>query len=188
MRPPAPVGELSLAALHLSYTKRWVIAPLYREQSVAEHTYRVMLLVFFIAGQLPPEVTVDLAVLLTRTMFHDAEERVTGDVPGPEKSKVPGYLKDVGTMDVEDCIIKVADSIETGTYWVQWGNKEAWHSHPSNNAPRRDVEKVLHYGAKVPDIISAAMVAWYHITGEYMPYRSILLEKREAAAEEGEAE
>lgn len=163
-----------LDLLHLSYVDRWVIAPTLRYQSVAEHTFRVVAIGLQLSrlryiddrGTFGSGITDE--DIYRVAMFHDGDERITGDIPGPEKSKIPGYLRDVNTMSSTDCLVKVADSIETGTFWVQWGNHAAWTGHPSNNAPRRDIEKITHYSAKIPGLLEAAEQVWLHITGKEM--------------------
>lgn len=164
MRPAADEGILAL--LHLSYVKRWVIAPTHREQSVAEHTFRVLAIAIHLTAELQMDSDVRMNKVVRLAIWHDAEERLTGDVPGPQKSKEAGYLKNPGTMSTEEIIVKVADSIETGTFWVQWGNKGAWYGHPSDCAPGRDITKIEHYAPAVPGLLEAAKRTWRDITGE----------------------
>lgn len=156
-----------LDLLHLSYVKRWVVAPTHREQSVAEHTFRVVTIARALAMHLglSPAAIKDV---VEHAIIHDQDELMTGDIPGPAKSKQPGYLCDVGLMNAAQRIIKVADSIETGTFWVQWGNPEAWTGHEYNRAPARDIEKILHYSGKMDGLLEAADAAWLEITGKGM--------------------
>lgn len=178
---PAPIpGQMSwaspLSLLHLSYVDRWVIAPTRRHQSVAEHSYRVAVIALALVGWRHPSVIPGEYVgmgltereVVMAAVLHDSEEVLTGDIPGPQKSAIPGYLRDVTHMGAKECLVKVADSIETGTFWMQWGNSAAWTGHPSNNAPWRDIEKILHYSAKIPGLLDAARAAWATITGGEM--------------------
>lgn len=161
---------MGLELLHLSYVKRWVVAPTHREQSVAEHTFRVIVIADALEHGLDFCAN-DAAVaeLLIMAMHHDADELMTGDIPGPIKSAEAGYLRDLDTMSPAECIVKVADSIETGTFWTQWGNPEAWTGHPYNHAPARDIEKIEHYAAKMPGLLKAAYDVWESITGAPWP-------------------
>lgn len=156
----------ALDMLDLSYVKRWVVAPTYREQSVAEHTFRVMCIALHLLNQLGDLCyTVTPGHLLLEVMGHDVDERLTGDIPGPVKSAEEGYLRDIGGMSRTECLVKVADSIETGTFWMLWGNPAAWSMHPYNCAPARDISKIQHYAARVPGLLEAAHDTWRTITG-----------------------
>lgn len=163
-------APLPLDLLHLSYVKRWVVAPTHRDQSVAEHTFRVQCIALSLHYR---TLGIDQAIgkLLLHVMAHDAEERFTGDVPGPNKSLEPGYLRPLHSITPLAALVKVADSIETGTFWVQWGNRAAWVGHPYNNAPGRDIEKIEWYAAKVPGLLEAAGEVWMSITGQYEVYK-----------------
>lgn len=158
---------MGLELLHLSYVKRWVVAPTLREQSVAEHTFRVLVIAVHLNEAVKIAATpIDLCNLTAKAMMHDAEERLTGDVPGPQKSAQAGYLRSTDEMSALEYLVKVADSIETGTFWVQWGNPRAWSGHPYNRAPARDIEKICHYAPKVPGLMEAAADVWREITGK----------------------
>lgn len=158
---------MGLELLHLSYVKRWVVAPTHREQSVAEHTFRVMVITRELCKQLGIPTTQTWEIMSV-AFGHDGDEVMTGDIPGPIKSKEMGYLQDINKMDVSECIVKVADSIETGTFWLQWGNPGVWSGHPYNSAPARDIEKIKHYAAKIPRLLEAAQKVWFEITRQEM--------------------
>lgn len=163
-------GARMLELLNLSYVRRWVIAPTFREQSVAEHTFRVMAIAFYIYQRLSSDYSgLGLPIWTIRAwMDHDLEEVYTGDCPGPDKDKKgTSGLKDLSAITEMQCLLKVADSIETGTFWVLWGNPAAWN-HKYANAPRRDLDKIQHYGAKIPGLTEVAMEAWNAIT-RYVP-------------------
>lgn len=156
---------MGLELLHLSYVKRWVVAPTHREQSVAEHSYRVAIIAMHLAMALD-RTEAQIHAVTVQALYHDADERLSGDIPGPVKSAEAGYLRDLNTMSPAECIVKVADSIETGTFWLQWGNKGAWSGHPYNRAPARDIDKINHYAAKIPGLLEAACEVWEVITGD----------------------
>lgn len=165
---------MGLELLHLSYVKRWVVAPAHREQSVAEHTFRVMVIARELSNAKYTDERGTFGMGLTEeevviyAMSHDAEELLTGDIPGPMKSAQAGYLRDITTMSSKQCLVKVADSIETGAFWLQWGNPGAWTGHPYNRAPARDIEKIEHYATKIPGLLEAAQQVWESITGKGM--------------------
>lgn len=150
----------SLIPLHLTYVKRWGIAPMRREQSVAEHTFRVVIIARALCWALQRSDIV--GVVTGIALAHDADEVMTGDMPGPGK-KVQ-WPK----LDEMHRIVKVADAIETGTWWVLWGHREAWGDHPYNSAPARDISKVMHYTEGDAELRQAAQIIWRNITGREM--------------------
>lgn len=162
----------TLSLLNLSYVKRWVIAPMLREQSVAEHTFRVMVitesLMIELASTSTPFTPVEMTMCFREAMFHDQDEIETGDVPGTQKSKEIGYLKPLPEVKYKTALIKVADSIETGTFGLQWGCFGNW-AHPGNVCPARDIQKIEHYAAKIPGLYEAAAKVWEQIVGKRMP-------------------
>jgi hypothetical protein len=155
-------GTRMLERLNLSYVRRWVIAPTFRDQSVAEHTFRVMAIAFYLQQRVPDGPSISIWSIMD-WMDHDLDEVFTGDCPGPDKDKKgESGLKDISTMTYMECLVKVADSIETGTFWVVWGNP-AWN-HQYANAPQRDLNKIAHYSRKMTGLHEAAMEVWYAIT------------------------
>lgn len=159
-------GRKMLERLNLSYVRRWAIAPTFRDQSVAEHTFRVMVIAYYLADRVYwPDHAADYAdyMLMMAVMDHDLDEVYTGDLPGPDKDKKgTSGLRDLTLMTPIECLIKVADSIETGTFWVQWGNGAAWN-HRYANAPQRDLDKISHYGSKIPGLTEVAMEVWKNV-------------------------
>lgn len=156
--PPFDFMEL----LNLSYVKRWAISPMYREYSVAEHTFRVLIIELALAIKL--NLPFDEEALLWDVIAHDLDEVYSGDMPGTHKDRLgTSGLKDISTMTGLQCLIKVADSIETGTWGVCWGAFHLWN-HRDNNCPARDLAKIKHYGAKIPGLTKAAMEVWHEIT------------------------
>lgn len=69
----------------LSNIYRWAVVPTIRRQSVAEHSFFVACLV----SHLCRETGIEKAVGVTRdelvqaALFHDLDEVITGDIPGP---------------------------------------------------------------------------------------------------------
>lgn len=54
-----------------------------RQESVAEHSWRLALLAALVAGEFPG---IDLKILLLLCLFHDMGEAFTGDIPAFEKT------------------------------------------------------------------------------------------------------
>lgn len=159
-----------LAHLQLSYVKRWVVAPTYRDQTVAEHVYRVTMIARAICFALDYDA-IETGMIIGMALTHDSDEVMTGDIPGPSKAiQFP-------ILDMWHRVVKVADAIETGTYWVQWGNRAAWGNHPYNVAPIRDIKKIIHYADQVPGLPAIARAIWLHITGEALSWQDQTSEK-----------
>lgn len=113
--------------LNLSNVPRWSIVPRLREQSVADHTFRVAVIAWELAERLGQDLTVgDFRCILC----HDAEESWTGDIPGLTKHSSVSLLE--GAYAVRDrldwtaprdrntVIIKAADIIECLTFANAW--------------------------------------------------------------------
>ena len=136
--------------LALSYVRRWVINPTLREQSVAEHTYRVLAIALFLLEYVRgngefDDPNVDTLRLVLDIVDHDIEEVHTGDVPSTGKHKT-------GSVPVETDwhvrIRKVADSIETFSFWRQWGHHAIGnlpHDPLSNPQGQWETKRVLAY-------------------------------------------
>lgn len=79
-----------LALLNLSTIKRWQIVDMHREQSVAEHQYRVWVLAQDLYSQLAatPHNSNDRWAVHLWALVHDAEEISTGDLPSPYKDAI----------------------------------------------------------------------------------------------------
>lgn len=170
-----PPLNYPLSLLNLSYVKRWVVAPMLREQSVAEHTFRVMVIALELIEWRVPSVIpgdfcglgITLEDIIRVIPQHDMDEIMSGDIPGPQKSASESYLTPISHCSLIHCFVKVADSIETGTFGVQWGRPDLW-AHPYNVCPQRDITKIRHYGAKIPGLTDAARHVWLAITGQEM--------------------
>jgi 5'-deoxynucleotidase YfbR-like HD superfamily hydrolase len=118
----------------VAYIPRWVIARRNRQQYLAEHSYFVTVY----ADQISRLISWngDNAELLRYAMYHDLDETITGDIPGPakrigwHKKKAEGIINDTMThkygWDVsyarsratEDAkaIVSAADSIDEVCY------------------------------------------------------------------------
>jgi 5'-deoxynucleotidase YfbR-like HD superfamily hydrolase len=87
---------------------RWHIVATVRQQSLAEHTYRVAVIV----GKLLDELLYPNYNLLADALIHDADEILDGDIPTPTKEKYGIPTNGVDVKDEEEAILKGADLIE----------------------------------------------------------------------------
>ncbi len=113
----------------LCVVPRWSIVHTIQKQSVAEHSFRVALMVPRIYKWL---WGLDASIELQRAaLLHDQEESFTGDIPAPAKGPM-GYSKEgveqrykpfinesFNLDHYEKAVIKIADLIE-GVYFMQW--------------------------------------------------------------------
>lgn len=78
------MSNLLKISRQLSRVKRFQVYNLFNEYNVAEHSYRVAMLCYVI-GQSQSKRVRDEAV--TKALFHDLEEALMGDFPGPLKTR-----------------------------------------------------------------------------------------------------
>ena len=74
--------------MRLSSVKRWAIVEMSREQSVAEHSYNVAMIVMMLVNEMENEEDVEVPELFTSlfwSLVHDLPELLTGDIPTPAK-------------------------------------------------------------------------------------------------------
>ena len=125
--------------LNLSNTKRWTIRPTLRDQSVAEHSFRVAVIAMEICRALnqdglPSSNVIEYHVLVW-ALVHDGPEAETGDIPYTAKRNIPDEM--VERIEHKLCpwyeqferrihppelaIIKIADKVEEVLYLREWG-------------------------------------------------------------------
>lgn len=127
--------------LALMHVPRWAIVPVGRPQSVAEHTFGVMVILLDLPTVLDLGVpTHELARCLRVALTHDGDEAWSGDLPGPfkgELTKQDGGLAFNRTLVARGCdwtdaeiapyptlyrlMVKLADLIEALVYLTKWG-------------------------------------------------------------------
>lgn len=132
----------SVKLLQACDTKRWTIVRVYREQTVAEHQYRVWALAMSLYDQLAggtPHNSFEREAIGYWALVHDADEIWTGDLPSPIKSLIedisPGTLKKLkervlgehlpqiaGSMRGMEStyaasVVKIAECVEAYTYY-----------------------------------------------------------------------
>lgn len=112
----------------MSVVKRWSVVETIRKQSLAEHTFNVLIIARKLAVKvLGAQGAQDLSEHITkRALYHDYDESVTGDFPSymkphvfvePALQNVPAYYNDdaIDLGDVPDIvrfIVKAADYID----------------------------------------------------------------------------
>lgn len=99
-------------------TKRWTIVRVSREQTVAEHQYRVWVLATSLYDHLmdgTPHNSFEREAVGFWALVHDADEIWTGDLPSPIKSLLeylsPGILKKLKDKVLDDNLPQVAASM-----------------------------------------------------------------------------
>jgi len=125
------------ARLNLSYVPRWVIVPMMRQQSVADHSFRVAVIVTELLARINhgrPDLIPypDFGAILYSALLHDEKEAVTGDTPAPRK---PVEVPD----DAYDLIVKAADIMETRTWLRMWGHQSVVTGILADNEHRYEV-------------------------------------------------
>lgn len=103
--------------------KRWAIIEMSKDQSVAEHTYNVMMIMRRLGELLDRPITSEM---YEYAMGHDAAETATGDIPTPAKVFIGDALAEYErstvswlrrpSSDRDMALIKSADIIE-GIYF-----------------------------------------------------------------------
>ena len=100
--------------LKLSYVPRWVIVDRRKEQSVADHSFRVAAITVALLDEVHRVQHVDDDVrhrALWRAVSHDLDEAESGDIPTPYKAKMGPELS-VKPPVFADEVVSVADTLE----------------------------------------------------------------------------
>ena len=129
-------------AMHLSYVPRWGIVAMDRDQSVAEHSYRVAMIALRLGSE------TDRAIDLAEVLAHDLEESHTGDTPYTEKDDGAEKLK---TLNEFECILRLADCLEAYTWFLLHGH-----------ALQRDFI-LVHSKGRIRNVLSQCPRGWVHI-------------------------
>lgn len=114
--------------LRAQNVNRWNLIAVTREQSVAEHTFNVVM----IARAICKKVGIDDNLMTKAAIEHDLDEVLTGDIPSPTKIKARQLELDVGKLEgaKKNCdrqspkdkfILKFADLLESVHYLDNFG-------------------------------------------------------------------
>jgi len=107
-----------LDLLSLNNIKRWTTVDTLRIQTVAEHTFNVLVYSLAIAKEIEIryDKTIDFQALAMTILYHDSNEIITGDLPSDTK-------EEIYPMEIVPCIIKIADTIEALIFIKRYGVK-----------------------------------------------------------------
>ncbi len=114
-------------ALTLSHVPRWVIVDTMKEQTVADHSFRTMMISLEIADRIHGSAIstgINKDRLLLMAALHDIDEGSTGDIPTPFKRSltcVEWPDQDFKEDGVEGAIVAMADVIEAVTFLQRYG-------------------------------------------------------------------
>jgi len=116
----------------LSHVPRWSIVRTIRRQSVAEHCFFVAIYVDWICELIPKQSI--KAKLIRYALYHDLDEIVLGDIPGPCKKylkidkesvdaqveRMIGFKPFHSTLNLEELlIVKIADLLEGSVFLLE---------------------------------------------------------------------
>lgn len=108
----------------LAYVPRWTVMPTLQSQSVAEHTFHVIVLCRWLVSQHAEKDTGNFELdVLRLALEHDADEAKSGDIPTPHKHGTPdeqqARLTDENVqglshleMSQAEVVVKCADKLE----------------------------------------------------------------------------
>lgn len=151
--------------LRVGHIKRWHNVNTTREQTVAEHSYMVMLISLHLFDGLVgvPDDHGGALLLVLGAMFHDSPEAAAGDTPTPAKRlirevtgdpeifdkldrqlmpKLPYLGRDMPLPPAFEEIIKIADAIE-GYHFIH-DNGSGTHAEIVKAGARRRLEDLVH--------------------------------------------
>jgi len=104
-----PIRDL----LRTQDVKRWTIVRTSKQQSLAEHTFNVVMIARSIASQMDMSEE-EVRDVVYCALGHDLDEILDGDIPSPVKEKNPGlFPRKTGEWpDLIQQVVKAADLIE----------------------------------------------------------------------------
>lgn len=106
--------------LRAQYVKRWHTVRLSHDQSLADHTFNVMIIALELAKRVGRSEE-ERGQILMQALEHDLNEVVTGDIPTPTKKRLSKDSQEHLSNGSVDRIVKVADAMETAFQIWQHG-------------------------------------------------------------------
>lgn len=131
--------------LRASHTKRWTIARTAVNQSLAEHTFNVVM----IARAIAKEACIDDSKVIKYALEHDLDEILTGDMPTPAKDRLDMHFPSGGKNSIDSAeyaIVKASDIIE-----ALWFITEAGVGRHSDQIKKYLEEKLIEFFNSVPE-------------------------------------
>lgn len=137
MNGPDSLTRMTTNLLALSDVRRWGVIKTMRTQSVAEHSFNVMVIAAELMTRCGLTSTVQLAQMYGWAMIHDMPECLSGDIDGKFKRDNPALKEMITVAEGKhfpdyvvlaksvppyiSTIVKVADKIEAITFIKVWG-------------------------------------------------------------------
>jgi hypothetical protein len=106
-----------IEALALSYVPRWGIVDHIGGQSVADHTFRTLVIYVHLCDFFKHEITISDVMTV---LYHDIEESRTGDIPSPAKDRL-GIAPSEPDIRGAGVLARLADLIEAHTFIARYG-------------------------------------------------------------------
>ena len=148
--------------------KRWTIVRTIRDQSLAEHTFNVVM----IARAICKELAVDDTKVIKYALDHDLDEILTGDIPTPAKERLSINTAYDGKSfkecnGEEKSIVALADMIEAIAFITD--NQVGRHAHTVGDyLMKRYQSRCDLIGTMSPKLIQACnTVVGYLLDGDY---------------------
>lgn len=144
-------------ALKLSHVPRWGIIDKFKEQSVADHSYRVAIIAMELGEWLEEKGVkqLDWVRLYKEALLHDLHEHRSGDIPSNFKAHLrervglsmyrrlfPSVFTDHA---YESAVVKIADLVESITWIERYGVKPKFVKQflaPVLNAAVKDLKEL----------------------------------------------
>ena len=106
--------------MRLNHVPRWTIVDTRRGQSVAGHSYNVLLMALYMAGVLHERgyARLDMDFIVNHAIYHDLDEVKTGDIPSPIKTQL-GIESKISNR--EEYVVKVCDVVESIGWIKRYG-------------------------------------------------------------------
>lgn len=148
--PFHPILEFLRRAEGLKHTLRNAWTSTGRQESAAEHTWRLCLLAMLVQPEFPE---VELGHLLQICLIHDLGEVVRGDVPAPEQARLPAGKAAAEREDLLTVLAPLAPS-QRAELVALWDEYEAAATPAARLAKALDkLETILQHsqGANPPD-------------------------------------
>lgn len=138
--------------------KRWTIVRTIRDQSLAEHTFNVVM----ISRAIAKEMNIDDTKIIKYALDHDLDEILTGDIPTPAKERLKINTAYDGKSfkecdSTEASIVAMADIIEAIAFITD--NQVGRHAHVVGNyLTDRYTQRCNLIGSVNPSLVKACNV------------------------------